>query len=69
MDNSPIPAEACSLLEVRTLGRTRRSSDETFTRKDGTTLPVAFSSAPLRSEANIDGVVVVFRDITDEKYE
>ena len=38
-DHHPIPAEACSLLEVRTLGRTLRSSDDTFTRKDGTTFP------------------------------
>ena len=68
-DHQPIPAEACSLLEVRTLGRTLRSSDDTFTRRDGTTFPVAFSSAPLRSEATIEGVVVVFRDITDEKKE
>ena len=68
-DHHPIPAEACSLLEVRMLGRTLRSSDETFTRKDGTTFPVAFSSAPLQSEATIEGVVVVFRDITDEKKE
>ena len=50
-------------------GRTLRSSDDTFTRKDGTTFPVAFSSAPLLSEATIEGVVVVFRDITDEKKE
>lgn len=68
-DHHPISAEECALLEVRTRGGTLRSSDSTFTRKDGTTFPVAFSSAPLRSEAAIEGVVVVFRDITDEKKE
>ena len=68
-DHQPIPAEECSLLEVRMLGRTLRSSDATFTRKDGTTFPVAFSSAPLQSEATIEGVVVVFRDATEEKKE
>ncbi len=68
-DYHPIPAEACSLLEVRMLGRTLRSSDATFTRKDGTTFPVAFSSAPLLSEETIEGVVVVFRDVTEEKKE
>lgn len=68
-EHQPIPAEECSLLEVRRLGRTLRSSDATFTRKDGTTFPVAFSSAPLQSEATIEGVVVVFRDATDEKKE
>ncbi len=66
-DHRPIPAEECSLLEVRVLGRTLRSSDATFTRKDGTTFPAAFSSAPLQSEGTIEGVVVVFRDATEEK--
>jgi PAS domain S-box-containing protein len=68
-DHQPIPAEECSLLEVRMLGRTLRSSDATFTSKDRTTFPVAFSSAPLQSEATIEGVVVVFRDVTEEKRE
>ena len=68
-NHQPIPAEECELLEVRMLGRTLRSSDATFTRKDGTTFPVAFSSAPLQSEATIEGVVVVFRDVTEEKSE
>ena len=68
-DHQPIPAEECTLLEVRRLGRTLRSSDATFTRKDETTFPVAFSSAPLQSGSTIDGVVVVFRDVTEEKKE
>ena len=68
-DHRPIPAEECELLEVRMLGRTLRSSDATFTRKDGTTFPAAFSSAPLQSAGTIEGVVVVFRDATDEKKE
>ena len=68
-DHQLIPAEECPLLEVRVSGRTLRSSDTTFTRKDGTAFPVAFSSAPLQSDATIEGVVVVFRDATDEKKE
>jgi PAS domain S-box-containing protein len=68
-DHNPIPADECPLLEVRNLGRTLRGSDATFTSKDGTTFPVAFSSAPLQSEATIEGVVVVFRDVTEEKKE
>ena len=68
-DHQPIPAEECELLQVRMLGRTLRSSDATFTRKGGTTFPVAFSSAPLQSGTTIEGVVVVFRDVTEEKSE
>ena len=68
-EHHPIPAEACSVSEARTPGRTLRSTDVTLTRKDGTTFPVTLSSAPLHGEATIEGVVVVFRDITDEKKE
>ena len=68
-DHRLIPVEQCELLEVRVLGRTLRSSDATFTRKDGSTFPVAFSSAPLQTMRRSKGVVVVFRDATDEKRE
>jgi PAS domain S-box-containing protein len=68
-DGSKVPAEECSLLEVRTQGRSIRILDEAFTRKDGSIFPVALSSAPLRSGPTGQGVVVVFRDITEEKKE
>ena len=55
-DHHPIPAEACELLEVRVLGRTLRSSDATFTRKDGTSSrwrsPPPLCSAGRRSKAS-----------------
>jgi EAL domain-containing protein (putative c-di-GMP-specific phosphodiesterase class I) len=54
---------------VRNQGRTVRITDEAFTRKDGTIFPVAYSSAPLRSGATIHGVVVAFRDATEEARE
>jgi PAS domain S-box-containing protein len=68
-DGSKIPTEECSLLQVRTQGRSIRILDEAFTRKDGSIFPVAFSSAPLRGGPTGQGVVVVFRDITEEKKE
>ena len=37
--------------------------------KDGSIFPVSYSSAPLRSGPTLQGVVVVFRDITEEKKE
>ena len=48
-DGSKVPAEECSLLQVRTQGRSVRILDDAFTRKDGSIFPVAYSSAPLRS--------------------
>jgi PAS domain S-box-containing protein len=65
-DGTPVAADDCELLEVRTQGRTVRNDDDAFTRKDGSIFPVAYSSAPLRSGKMINGVVVVFRDITEE---
>ena len=67
-DGSSVPAEECALLQVRTKGRSIRILDEAFTRKNGSIFPVAYSSAPLRSgTTTIQGIVVVFRDITEEK--
>jgi PAS domain S-box-containing protein len=68
-DGNRIPTEECSLLQVRTQGRTIRILDEAYTRKDGSIFPVSYSSAPLRSGPALQGVVVVFRDITQEKTE
>jgi len=68
-DGTKVPADECPLLEVRTHGRSIRILDDAFTRKDGSIFPVAYSSAPLRSGPTLQGVVVVFRDITEEKKE
>ncbi len=68
-DGTPIPGEDCPLLHVRDQGRTIRMLDDAFTRKDGTIFPIAYSSAPLQSGSTRQGVVVVFRDTTEEKAE
>jgi PAS domain S-box-containing protein len=69
VDGSKIPVDECPLLRVRTQGRSVRILDDAYTRKDGSIFPVAYSSAPVRSGRTLQGVVVVFRDITDEKKE
>ncbi len=68
-DGEPLHEDACELLEVRTRGRTIRNADDAFTRRDGTILRIAYSAAPLRTGSTITGVVVVFRDITEETKE
>ncbi|MET0701445.1 MAG: EAL domain-containing protein [Mycobacterium sp.] len=67
-DGRKIAAEECPLLQVFTEGRSIRTADA-FTRKDGSIFPVAYSSAPLGSGRIRQGVVVVFRDITQERAE
>ena len=68
-DGTPVPAGECSLLKVRGQTHPSRVTDDAFTRKDGSILPVAYSAAPLRVATAAQGVVVVFRDISDEKDE
>ncbi|HVA05929.1 MAG TPA: EAL domain-containing protein, partial [Acidimicrobiales bacterium] len=65
-DGTLMPDDECPLLKVRTDGWDVRVADETFTREDGSTFPVAYSSAPVRVGSAVRGAVVVFRDVTDE---
>ena len=66
-DGSPNPESECELLKVRSQGRTIRVTGDVFTRKDGTIVPVAYSAAPLVDESTVVGVVVVFRDTSEER--
>ncbi len=68
-DGSPHSAQDCPLLQVRQLGKPTQRSHEAFTRKDGTICPVSYSAAPLRNGWKSNGVVVVFRDTSDEQDE
>jgi PAS domain S-box-containing protein len=66
-DGSPHPECESEVLRVRTEGRTVRMTSDTFTRKDGTLLPVSYSAAPLRRGGDVPGVVVVFGDRSAEQ--
>lgn len=70
-DGAPVAPEECPLTRVRQQGATLRVADAAFTRKDGTIFPVAYSAAPLAHgiEGEPNGVVIVFRDTTEEKAE
>jgi PAS domain S-box-containing protein len=65
-DGSSFPADRCDLLRAAVENRAIRVADDAFTRKDGSILPVAYSSAPLITGSNGHGVVVVFHDTTEE---
>jgi two-component system, NtrC family, sensor kinase len=57
------------LLKVRSEGRHVQLDDHVYCCKNGSLLPVAISASPLFIGSSIEGAVVVFRDITDEKSE
>ncbi len=64
-DGAPHSPEDCGILEVLETGISYRGSD-VFRRRDGQYIDVSLSSAAvLTSHGDIDGVVVVFHDITE----
>jgi PAS domain S-box-containing protein len=68
-DGSPLPEEERELVLARTEGRPVHVADDAFTRKDGSIFPVAYSATPLLVGTDAGGLVVVFRDTTEERTE
>jgi len=64
-DGTRVGVADCALLTEGAHGRLKRSAGESFTRKDGSTFPVAYSSVPLRTGSTVEGVAVVFRDVSE----
>lgn len=65
-DGSPYPEHECPIFQSLQDGVSRRK-EEWFWRKDGTSFPVAITVSPIHEDGTLDGAVVVFRDITEEK--
>jgi PAS domain S-box-containing protein len=64
LDRSRVKVIERALLTQGPPGRLEQSAGESFTRKDGSTFPAAYSALPLRIGSTVEGVVVVFRDIS-----
>jgi PAS domain S-box-containing protein len=65
-DGSPFPVDRCPLhlsLRERDVGR---GTNETFWRRDGSSFPVDWTSAPIRDGDRLTGAVVVFRDMSEQ---
>ena len=60
-DGTPFPPAECPLLRPRLDGETVRVEDDWFVRQDGTLVPVAYSSAPVRLSDG-RGAVVTFHE-------
>lgn len=65
-DGTPLPPEHCDVMNVRARRRVSRGQDA-FTRRDGSIMPVSYSAAPLSVGEGAQGVVVTFRDISDDQ--
>ncbi|MBV9080953.1 MAG: PAS domain S-box protein [Elusimicrobia bacterium] len=66
-DGSRYPIEECAGFSVMRSGQTIRNFADTFIRKDGTFFDVIYSSAPIRRDGKVVGLVVVFRDVTETR--
>jgi PAS domain S-box-containing protein len=64
-DGTPYPIEECPSHRTRIDGVPRQVTDEVYWRKDGTGVPVEYSTTPITRGAQIVGSVVAFRDVTE----
>jgi PAS domain S-box-containing protein len=60
-------AEACPIYGAFRDGHVHHGMDEAFSRKDGTSFPVEYVSAPIQEQGEIIGAVVAFSDITERR--
>ncbi len=71
-DGEPVPS---SLLDTRTSvrstlvtsGRSARDDDAAFVRADGTSMPTAYVLTPIVRDSEVQGAVLIFRDISERK--
>jgi PAS domain S-box-containing protein len=68
-DGSPYPAADCPLNRALETGAIVRVEDDTFTRRDGQPLAVAYSAAPIALDGDDRGIVVVFGDVSARRAE
>ena len=67
-DGSPVPEEECPISKAWQRGETLHVDHDTFIRRDGTPVPVAYSISPSHTD-QIGGAVMVFDDITERAAE
>ena len=66
-DGSVLPAAECPIHLAMRDHRVYRSSDEVFFHKDGSSLPVKVTGAPLALDGEWQGSVAVFSDMREER--
>lgn len=66
-DGSEFPARECPILSSVTDAVQQRVGGDTFWTKSGDPLPVDYTSIPIKEGRQVTGVVVTFRDISDQQ--
>jgi PAS domain S-box-containing protein len=63
-DGSPFPKTECAGFKVITQAEMVAVSEDYFIRKDGTFVPVSYTSSPIFRQGKVVGAVVAFQDIS-----
>lgn len=66
-DGSHYDVRDCPILAAFMDGEIHTVDDEVFWRKDGTSIPVEYTSTPIKDHDYLVGAVVIFRDISERK--
>ena len=65
-DGSPFPADECPLTHARVNGEVLHEFEDWLVRKDGSFIPVAYSSAPFQLPSGL-GCVIAFSDVEQRR--
>ncbi|MFT7129177.1 MAG: PAS domain S-box-containing protein [Gammaproteobacteria bacterium] len=63
----PYARDECPIYAALKDGEEHRIDNEVFWHADGSAVPVEYTSTPIMKNGQLDGAVVVFRDISDRK--
>lgn len=66
-DHTPYPHDECPIERSLREGSTQRVELDVIWRKDGTSITVEYTSAPLLEEGRAIGALIFFRDLTEQK--
>ena len=66
-DGTPFPREECKMYQTTKDGQRRNVSDEVLWKKDGTSVPVEYSTTPILKDGEVVGTVIAARDITERQ--
>ena len=63
-DGTPFPKHECAGFAVITRGETVSIEQDYFIRKDGSFVPVSYTSSPIAQDGKVTGAVVAFQDLS-----
>lgn len=67
VDGTPYPVQECPIYRAFEENRGTRVDGEVLWRRDGTPLPVEYSSHPIVKDGVVEGAIVTFVDITERR--